>query len=154
MEGIWGVADVDADEEEDADEGADEDDDLNSRWPPPHVTLATPPGWLLFFLLQHLLLTSTSLPSLVPLSSLPPLSMPRPSPASNERLRSTQWKAPAAEADSRRRVGVKRVKGHLFCFVLLSAIQNSFFPSFLICHRTDARGDVDCFVCIPIYLCH
>jgi hypothetical protein len=26
MEGIWGVADVNADEEEDADEGADEDE--------------------------------------------------------------------------------------------------------------------------------
>jgi hypothetical protein len=30
MEGIWGVVDVYADEEEDADEGADEDEDLNS----------------------------------------------------------------------------------------------------------------------------
>ena len=30
MEGIWGVADVDADEEEDADEGADEDEDMSS----------------------------------------------------------------------------------------------------------------------------
>jgi hypothetical protein len=30
MEGRWGVADVDADEEEDADEGADGDEDVNS----------------------------------------------------------------------------------------------------------------------------
>jgi hypothetical protein len=30
MEGRWGVADVDADEEEDADEGADRDEDVNS----------------------------------------------------------------------------------------------------------------------------
>ena len=30
MEGIWGVTDVDADEEEDADEGADEDEDMSS----------------------------------------------------------------------------------------------------------------------------
>jgi len=49
MEGIWGVADVDADEEEDADKGADEDEDLNSRWPPPHVTPATPPPVRLSF---------------------------------------------------------------------------------------------------------
>jgi hypothetical protein len=58
------------------------------------------PNWFSFSLLRYLLLTSTSLPSLGPLSSLPPLSMPRPSPASNERRRSTQRKAPAAEADS------------------------------------------------------
>ena len=31
MEGIWGVADVDADEEEDADEGADEDEDIGCQ---------------------------------------------------------------------------------------------------------------------------
>ena len=30
MEGIWEVADVDADEEEDADKGADEDEDMSS----------------------------------------------------------------------------------------------------------------------------
>jgi hypothetical protein len=30
MEGRWGVADVDADKEEDADEGADGDEDVNS----------------------------------------------------------------------------------------------------------------------------
>jgi hypothetical protein len=30
MEGRWGVADVDADEEEDADEGADGEEDVNS----------------------------------------------------------------------------------------------------------------------------
>ena len=65
------------------------------------------PNWFSCCLLWHLLLTSTSLPSLAPQSSLPPLSMPRP------RRRSTQRKAPAAEADSGRRVGVKRSSLHL-----------------------------------------
>jgi hypothetical protein len=65
------------------------------------------PDWLSCCLLRPLLLTSTSLPSLAPQSSLPPLSMPRP------RRRSTQRKAPAAEADSGRRVGVKRSSLHL-----------------------------------------
>ena len=47
-------------------------------------------------------------------------------------------------------------KVNLFCLALLSAIQNSFFPLFLFCHRTDAQGDVDvdCCVCIPIHFCH
>jgi len=71
------------------------------------------PNWLTCCLLRHLLLTSTSLLSFAPHSSLPPLSMPRPSPASNDWRRSTQRKAPAAEAGSGRRVGVKRSSLHL-----------------------------------------
>jgi hypothetical protein len=39
---------------------------------------------------------------------------------------------------------------NLFCLALPSAIQNSFFPLFLFCHRTDAQGGVDCCVCISI----
>jgi hypothetical protein len=38
MEGIWGVADVDADEEEDADEGADEDEDMSSSSQSSHAS--------------------------------------------------------------------------------------------------------------------
>ena len=38
MEGIWGVADVDADEEEDADEGADEDKDMSSSSQSSHAS--------------------------------------------------------------------------------------------------------------------
>jgi hypothetical protein len=38
MEGIWGVADVDADEEEDADEGVDEDEDMSSSSQSSHAS--------------------------------------------------------------------------------------------------------------------
>ena len=38
MEGIWGVADVDADEEEDTDEGADEEEDMSSSSQSSHAS--------------------------------------------------------------------------------------------------------------------
>ena len=38
--------------------------------------------------------------------------------------------------------------------VLPSVTHTSFCSLFLFCHRTDARGDVDCCLCILIHFCH